>query len=197
MQQKVVIKVAMCSPQKSRVKAMKIAATSYGVEAVALKGDDKDEIEVIGEGIDTIELAKALRKYVGRADVQKVVIRVDMSDPKKSRAKAMKIAATFSGVESVAIKGDDKDKLEVIGEEIDTVVLARLLRKSVGRADLISIGPVKDDKKDKKDEVKIKPKLQVYGSNYPHNYYYCEPVPSYQHVYETRDSYNDPNCSIM
>ncbi|XP_074356928.1 heavy metal-associated isoprenylated plant protein 16-like [Apium graveolens] len=63
MKQKVVIKVAMCSPQKSRVKAMKIAATSYGVEAVALKGDDKDQIEVIGEGIDTIELAKSLRKY--------------------------------------------------------------------------------------------------------------------------------------
>ena len=85
----------------------------------------------------------------------------------------------------------------MIGEEIDTVVLAKLLRKSVGRADLVSIGPVKDDKKDKKDEVKIKPKLQGYGSNYPYNYYYCEPVPSYQHVYETRDSYNDPNCSIM
>ncbi|KAK1389190.1 hypothetical protein POM88_017368 [Heracleum sosnowskyi] len=125
---------------------------------------------------------------------QKVVIRVDMSDPKKSRAKAMKIAATFSGVESVAIKGDDKDKLEVIGEEIDTVKLAKLLRKNVGRADLISIGPAKDDKK---DEVKIKPKLQVYGSNYPYNYYDGGQVPSYKHVYETRDSYNDPNCSIM
>ncbi|KAK1389181.1 heavy metal-associated isoprenylated plant protein 47-like [Heracleum sosnowskyi] len=72
MKQKVVIKVAMCSPKKSRVKAMKIAATSYGVEAVALKGDDKDQIEVIGEGIDTIELAKSLRKYVGRADVVSV-----------------------------------------------------------------------------------------------------------------------------
>lgn len=102
-----------------------------------------------------------------------------------------------TGVESVAIKGDDKDKIEVIGEEIDSVKLAKLLRKNVGHADLISIGPAKDDKKDKKDEVKIKPKLQVYGSNYPYNYYYGGQVPTYQHVYETRDSYNDPNCSIM
>ena len=86
----------------------------------------------------------------------------------------------------------------MIGEEIDTVVLAKLLRKNVGRADLISIGPARDDKKDKNDEVKIKPKLQVYGSNYPYNYYYYGgQLPSYQQVYETRDSYNDSNCSIM
>ncbi|KAL8144830.1 heavy metal-associated isoprenylated plant protein 16-like [Apium graveolens] len=125
---------------------------------------------------------------------QKVVIRVDMSDPKKSRAKAMKIAATFPGVESVAIKGDNKDRLEVIGNEIDTVQLAKSLRKNVGSADLISVGPAKDDKK---DDLK-KPHFQVYGSNaYPYNYYYGSHVPSYQPVYAVRDSYHDPNCSIM
>ncbi|WOH03091.1 hypothetical protein DCAR_0522483 [Daucus carota subsp. sativus] len=124
---------------------------------------------------------------------QKVVIRVDMSDPKKSKAKAMKIAATFPGVESVAIKGDNKDKLEVVGNEIDTVQLAKLLRKNVGSADLVSVGPAKDEKKDEK-----KPYFQVYGQNsYPYNYYYAGQVPSYQPVYEVRDSYSDPSCSIM
>lgn len=99
------------------------------------------------------------------------------------------------GVESVAIKGDNKDKLEVIGNEIDTVQLAKSLRKNVGSADLISVGPAKDDKK---DELKKPYFQQVYGSNsYPYNYYYGGQVPSYQPVYEVRDSYNDPNCSIM
>lgn len=150
-----------------------------------------------------------------------------MSDPKKSKAKVMKIAATFPGknsflrlrslrisytletlvllnmfrlihwlmtcvyvgVESVAIKGDDKDKIEVIGNEIDTVQLAKALRKKVGVADLISVGPAKDEKKDEK---KIFPFVQ-----YPYNYYYGAQVPGYQPVYEVRDNYNDPNCSIM
>ncbi|KAL1817977.1 hypothetical protein ACET3Z_020551 [Daucus carota] len=75
---------------------------------------------------------------------QKVVIRVDMSDPKKSKAKAIKTAATIPGVESVAIKGDSTDMLEVIGNEIDTVELTNLLRKNVGGADLISVVPAED-----------------------------------------------------
>lgn len=98
------------------------------------------------------------------------------------------------GVESVAIKGDNKDKLEVIGNEIDTVQLAKSLRKNVGSADLISVGPAKDDKKDD-----LKKPCFVYGPNsYPYNYYcYGSQVPSYQPVYEVRDSYHEPNCSVM
>lgn len=92
----------------------------------------------------------------------------------------------YAGVESVAIKGDAKDQLEVIGEGIDTIGLAKLLRKKVGSADLISVGPAKDEKKNEGDQV-------VWSIQYP---YYGSGGPPYQ-VYAVRDSYHDPSCSIM
>ncbi|KAK1391429.1 HMA domain-containing protein [Heracleum sosnowskyi] len=123
--------------------------------------------------------------------MQKVLIRVTMVDQKKSRTKAMQIAATVFGVESVALKGADKDQLEVIGEGIDTVELAKLLRKKVGGADLLSVGPAKEEKKPaaaaapaKKNET---PAVPVQMWTYP--------MPLSYPVYEIRES--EPNCSIM
>jgi hypothetical protein len=43
-----------------------------GVEAASLKGQDKDQIEVKGEGIDTVKLATLIRKKVGHADIVSV-----------------------------------------------------------------------------------------------------------------------------
>ncbi|KAK1391436.1 hypothetical protein POM88_010492 [Heracleum sosnowskyi] len=124
--------------------------------------------------------------------MQKVLIRVTMVDQKKSRTKAMQIAATVFGVESVALKGADKDQLEVIGEGIDTVELAKLLRKKVGGADLLSVGPAKEEKKPaaaptsaaKKDGT---PAVPVQMWTYP--------MPLSYPVYEIRES--EPNCSII
>ena len=70
LQQKVVIKVAM-NGQKSRSKAMKIAVVS-GVESVAFKGKEMDEVEVIGDGIDAAVLTSLLRKNVGHAELLSV-----------------------------------------------------------------------------------------------------------------------------
>jgi hypothetical protein len=74
---------------------------------------------------------------------QRVLIKVAIGGSKKSRGKVLKIAATFSGVESVTMKGEQNDQLQVIGEGIDALKLAKLLRKSVGNADLLSLGPAK------------------------------------------------------
>ena len=52
---------------------------------------------------------------------------------------------TCAGVESVSIKGKDKDELEVKGVNIDTVKLTMLLRKNVGHASIVS---VKEEKKE-------------------------------------------------
>ncbi|KAK1405693.1 putative Heavy metal transport/detoxification superfamily protein [Heracleum sosnowskyi] len=122
--------------------------------------------------------------------LQKVVIRVTMVDQKKSRVKAMKIAATAFGVQSVALSGDSKDQIEVTGEGIDTVELAKLLRKKIGSADLLSVGPAKaDDKKDeKKNEASVVP--LVWGSQ---PYYYNN---SYPVVY-AHDHYDSPSCTLM
>ncbi|XP_074343630.1 disease resistance protein Pik-1-like [Apium graveolens] len=79
--------------------------------------------------------------------MQRVVIKVTVVDQKKSRTRAMKIAATAFGVESVALSGAEKDEIVVTGKGIDTVELARLLRKKLGSADLLSVGTVPEEKK--------------------------------------------------
>lgn len=90
-----------------------------------------------------------------------------------------------AGVEAVALKGDEKDQIEVIGEGIDTVELAKSLRKYVGRADVVSVGPFKEEKKEeKKDEKKDPVPLYYFG-------YTCPPAPCYY------EPCRDPSCSIM
>ncbi|KAK1405697.1 hypothetical protein POM88_005302 [Heracleum sosnowskyi] len=116
---------------------------------------------------------------------QKVVIRVTTVNTSNwcclfirkgddSRTKALQIAATTCGVESAALSGDDKNEIVVTGEGIDTIELAKCLRKKIGGADVISVGPAKAE--EKKKQAIVVP--LVYGSpayyyNYaPYNYSY-------------------------
>ncbi|RVW46209.1 Heavy metal-associated isoprenylated plant protein 16 [Vitis vinifera] len=92
---------------------------------------------------------------------QKVVIKVAMNG-QKSRTKALKIAVGVSGVESAALKGQEKDEIEVTGEEIDVVALTFLLRKNVGNAEVVSVGAA-EKKEQKKEEKKEEQKMsQLY-----------------------------------
>ena len=94
---------------------------------------------------------------------------------------------TFSGVESLALKGQNRDEIEVKGDSIDTVKLVTLLRKKVGHASIVSVAEDKKEEKEeeKKDEKKDEPKIQ-----WPHG-------PPYV-FYEIRDPCYDTNvCSIM
>ncbi|XP_060188372.1 heavy metal-associated isoprenylated plant protein 16-like [Lycium barbarum] len=120
---------------------------------------------------------------------QKVVIRLYLSGcDQKCRAKAFKKAVSLPGVESAAMTGDEKNQLEVVGE-IDAVELTRVLRKSMGQAELVSVGPDKK-KEEKKPEAAIVTQLQptLYCCAYPPQY-------SQYPVYQVTDS-ND-FCSIM
>ncbi|KAL8130842.1 heavy metal-associated isoprenylated plant protein 16-like [Apium graveolens] len=110
---------------------------------------------------------------------QKVVIRVTtvnaspgcclfLRKREDSRTKALQIAATTWGVESAALSGNDKNEIVVIGEGIDTIELAKLLRKKIGGADVISVGPDKAEDK-KKDEATVVPYYYNYA---PYNYSY-------------------------
>jgi hypothetical protein len=56
----------------ARTKALRIAVSVKGVEAASLTGKDKDEIEVKGEGIDTVKLATIIRKEIGHAEIVSV-----------------------------------------------------------------------------------------------------------------------------
>ncbi|KAL0008726.1 hypothetical protein SO802_010228 [Lithocarpus litseifolius] len=99
----------------------------------------------------------------------------------------MKIAVGLSGVESLALKGQNSDQIEVKGENIDTVKLVTLLRKKVGHASIVSVAEdKKEEKKEKKeDEKKDEPKIQ-----WPHG-------PPYA-FYEIIDPcYDRDVCSIM
>lgn len=112
---------------------------------------------------------------------------------KKSRSKALKIAVGVFGVESAALKGDDKTQIEITGDGMDAVALTSLLRKKVGHAELVSVGPAgagdkKDDSKPKENDPKIQ-SLQVwpYHGGVPQ---YVFPVdPPYDPYYNS--------CSIM
>ncbi|GMN62119.1 hypothetical protein TIFTF001_031205 [Ficus carica] len=59
--------------KKCRSKALEIAVAKGGIISVGLKGESKNRIEAIGEGIvDAAGLAEALRKKVGFADLVSV-----------------------------------------------------------------------------------------------------------------------------
>ncbi|TMW80597.1 hypothetical protein EJD97_017924 [Solanum chilense] len=117
---------------------------------------------------------------------QKIVIRLSLNgNDQKYRTKAFKIAVSQSGVESAAITGDGKNQLEVVGE-VDAATLTSLLRKNLGKADLVSVGPAGGGPAAAAAMVQSQP-----GS-----YYYA--YPSYQYpVYQVTDSYGESNCSIM
>ncbi|XP_057992986.1 heavy metal-associated isoprenylated plant protein 47-like isoform X1 [Hevea brasiliensis] len=71
LQQKIVIKVTTCC-DKCRSKALKTAATVAGVNSVALEGDDKEKLVVIGERVDAACLTKALRRKMNFAILESV-----------------------------------------------------------------------------------------------------------------------------
>ncbi|GJN27317.1 hypothetical protein PR202_gb15331 [Eleusine coracana subsp. coracana] len=66
--QKIVIQVNMpCD--KTRSKAMALAAKADGVSSMGVTGASKDQLEVVGESIDTVCLVKCLRKKIGHASI--------------------------------------------------------------------------------------------------------------------------------
>ncbi|XP_041027965.1 heavy metal-associated isoprenylated plant protein 16-like [Juglans microcarpa x Juglans regia] len=71
--------------QKVRTKALKIAVSVKGVESASLKGDEKDQIEVKGDMIDTVELTSLLRKKVGPAHI--ITVQVERKEEGKKEDK--------------------------------------------------------------------------------------------------------------
>ncbi|MCL7037382.1 hypothetical protein MKW94_002663 [Papaver nudicaule] len=116
---------------------------------------------------------------------QKIVIEVQMHCS-QCRSKALKIASVADGiVDFVGLEGPEKDKLVVIGHNVDSAGLTSQLRKKVGHAKIIKIEEVKPE--EKKPEEKKKPdddekkpcitfppypyfdKLVIYEDDYPNN----------------------------
>ncbi|WVZ14386.1 hypothetical protein V8G54_011952 [Vigna mungo] len=117
----------------------------------------------------------------------KVVLKVDLQDD-KIRKKAMQRVSGISGVESVSVDMKD-NKMTVIGD-VDSVKVAIKLKK-LCHADILSVGPAKEPKKEEKPpepkkqpEAKKDPKeeyaqlLKIYEAYFnqirhqPYPYYY-------------------------
>ncbi|KAG6509585.1 heavy metal-associated isoprenylated plant protein 47-like [Zingiber officinale] len=71
MKQKMVIKVEIRS-DKCRTKAMTVVASVVGVVPVGLQGEKKDELVLVGDGVDPANLTRCLRKRVGHAYIVKL-----------------------------------------------------------------------------------------------------------------------------
>ncbi|XP_047077571.1 heavy metal-associated isoprenylated plant protein 47-like [Lolium rigidum] len=131
---------------------------------------------------------------------QKIVIKVEMSS-ERCRSKAMALVAATSGVDSVALAGDPKDQVVVVGDGVDPVKLTTALRKKVGHAQLLQVSDAK------KEEEKKKPAEAATAATaveYPWHYYQYYPshsVPVYEHpagAYGYQQYHSRPNtCSIM
>ncbi|CAN1177262.1 Disease resistance protein Pik-1 [Linum perenne] len=68
----------------------------------------------------------------------KIVYKLQLSC-KKCQTKALQIAAEAQGVNYVGFQGDSKEKLVVVGDDVDAVKLAIKLRKKVKVAEILSV----------------------------------------------------------
>ncbi|KAL6648928.1 hypothetical protein ACP70R_013152 [Stipagrostis hirtigluma subsp. patula] len=83
---------------------------------------------------------------------QKVVLRVPTMTDDKMKQKAIEAVADIYGIDSIA--ADLKDNKMTITGDMDTVAIAKKLKK-IGKIDIVSVGPAKEEKKpEKKDEKK-------------------------------------------
>ncbi|CAI0546869.1 unnamed protein product [Linum tenue] len=86
---------------------------------------------------------------------QKLVLKVLTMTDEKTKQKAIEAAADIFGVDSIA--ADTKEqKLTVIGL-MDTVAVVKKLKK-VGKVDIVSVGPAKEEKKEEKKDGGGEPK---------------------------------------
>ncbi|EOY28721.1 Uncharacterized protein TCM_030240 [Theobroma cacao] len=109
MKQKVVFKVVM-NNEKSRTKALKIAASLPGVNSVAIRPADQSQMEVTGDGFDAVRLVSLLRKRVGHAEQ----ISIDLIGGKEKQENKKK-----TGFVCLKGEGDDKSPIEVKSDGID------------------------------------------------------------------------------
>ncbi|XP_028755912.1 uncharacterized protein LOC114715282 [Neltuma alba] len=84
---------------------------------------------------------------------QKITMKVHM-ECDSCRNKALKIASSIKGVTSVSIDEKDKDRVVVIGEDVDTVCLGRMLKKKFRTVTVLTVEEVKPKPPESKDKDK-------------------------------------------
>ncbi|KAK6229921.1 hypothetical protein SCA6_018872 [Theobroma cacao] len=87
--------------------------------------------------------------------------------PDRSSTNSLTVSLPRAGVNEVAIQGKEKDELVVIGDEVDSVKLARCLRKKLRTATILSVKEKKKEKKEEKKDEKQDEKIPSYYDHYP------------------------------
>ncbi|PWZ22138.1 hypothetical protein Zm00014a_033445 [Zea mays] len=65
---------------RCRSKALALVAATAGVDSVALAGDARDQVVVVGDDVDSVKLTSALRRKVGPADIVQVAAEAKKED---------------------------------------------------------------------------------------------------------------------
>ncbi|XP_058089118.1 heavy metal-associated isoprenylated plant protein 46-like [Magnolia sinica] len=116
MKQKIVIKVPM-DDSKRGSKAMKIAASVEGATSVAVDSD-KDQLVVVGDGVDPVELTKVLRKKIGFTElisVEEVHENIEKKDEGGGEKKDKGGGGEGGGGSEKKDKPDDSEKKDKEG----------------------------------------------------------------------------------
>ncbi|XVE50787.1 hypothetical protein DITRI_Ditri01bG0190900 [Diplodiscus trichospermus] len=112
---------------------------------------------------------------------QKIVIKVSMHCS-KCRKKALKIAAKADEVISVALHGPEKDRLMIVGDEVDIANLTRSLKKKLCHAKIETVEEVKETKKEEPKPTPAPNPVVIHCSQQPQVEYYrvvADPPPIY------------------
>ncbi|KAK6935370.1 Heavy metal-associated domain, HMA [Dillenia turbinata] len=88
---------------------------------------------------------------------QKVVVKIMTMTDDKTKQKAIEAVADIFGVDSIA--ADLKEQKVTITGEMDTIAIAKKLKK-LGKIEIVSVGPAKEEKKEEMKEEKKEEKKE-------------------------------------
>ncbi|KAL1296407.1 hypothetical protein HN51_057105 [Arachis hypogaea] len=95
---------------------------------------------------------------------QKIELKVLTMTDEKTKKKAIEAVADIFGIDSIAVDINEQ-KITVIGE-MDAVAVVKKLKK-IGKVDILSVGPAKEEKKEetKQEEKKEEKKEEANKEN--------------------------------